>query len=131
MCLQCHQHMSNETVLQQFSDSLLNPQFKEWNDTSISHLCIAYIGTNGEECITIAKELLEAYIEWKKDNLKSNDGTFFGQPKPERVRKMVTNSDNVIAYMKEHNITDVRHAIYGDDETCKVLMDILTAGIEE
>ena len=44
MCIQCHNGLSDEMIEKQFSESINNPQYNEWNRTSYSHLVIAMSG---------------------------------------------------------------------------------------
>ena len=117
MCLKCHQHISDETVVSQLTDSLTNPKFEKWNETSISHLCLAYMGLNGETASNIASQLLKNYIDWKSNNPDELDGTFFGNPTVTQVKKMIHGSDRVKEYFKNNNINssdEIRHAFYAD-----------------
>jgi len=45
MCLQCHEHLSDDTVYEQlagvYSDSFDNSEFTRINSTSVSHFIIA------------------------------------------------------------------------------------------
>lgn len=125
MCLKCHSNMSDAGILKQLSESLVEPKFDQWNTTSISHLCLAYIGVNGQEVSVIGKQLLDNYVSWKTENGNSRDGTFFGNPTVKYVNDIITGADKMIAYMKEHNITDVKHAIYEDSDTSKTLLAML------
>ncbi len=76
MCLLCHQNMSDETVKEQLLESLENPQFEVWNNTSISHLTISMVGFNGYEVADLANTLFKRYILWARENgLSISDAT--------------------------------------------------------
>jgi hypothetical protein len=44
MCGQCHEGLSDKTVIQQLKDTLENPQFEKWNLTSFNHILITIRG---------------------------------------------------------------------------------------
>ena len=64
MCGQCHQALSDETVIQQWKEALENPRFERWNTTSFSHLLITIRGANGEEAHKLGVELGEKFYKW-------------------------------------------------------------------
>ena len=64
MCFRCHQEFTDEQILEQISSD--KNSFELWNETSMSHLYIAYMGFNGRECSDIARKKLDSYIEWEQ-----------------------------------------------------------------
>lgn len=130
MCLKCHKGLSSEIVTKQLKDSLDNPQFEKWNETSISHLCLAYIGINGEEAKNYAKQLLDNYVSWKTQNLKCSDDSFFGNPSADKVNGMMLNSEKMIDYLSSKNIVTsegIAHAFYEDEDMRKEITKIFAA----
>lgn len=128
MCLKCHGGLSDETVIEQLSESLTNPQYEKWNETSISHLCIAYMGMNGQKGVEVAEKLLANYVDWKSKNISLSDGSFFGNPTVDQVMKMINGSNKVKSYFRDNNITEtsaIKHAFYSDKEQNKILMQLL------
>lgn len=105
MCLSCHQGLSDEEVISQLKDSIKDPQYELWNETSISHMMISGMGTNGMEAQKLAIQLLDGYVNWKKNNKYSSDGTFFGNPNVEYVELVIEEMNKKIAYFKENNFS--------------------------
>lgn len=72
MCLQCHKSLSDEHVLNDLRDSVAIPKYEVWNMTSVSHLIIASLGTNGHgEPQDLANQLLEGYAQWSDNQNRS------------------------------------------------------------
>ena len=67
MCIQCHQHISDEEMVRQLKG---DPQFDKWNTTSISHMIIAGLGVNGEEAITLSINMLTKFLDYKDEGGK-------------------------------------------------------------
>ena len=111
MCILCHQALTDEQVLEQINSK--DEKFEMWNDTSISHLCIAYIGFNGVECSNAAKKKLEEYIEWAQTKPDSPDEpdsdsflqTFFGHPTAVSVREDITKFTPIRDHIIANNFT--------------------------
>ena len=66
MCLQCHQGISDETILQQFKESLTNPHFEMWNSTSLNHIFIGLLGVNGREVQAYSDQLIVNLLAWSR-----------------------------------------------------------------
>lgn len=64
MCGQCHQALSDETVIQQWKEALENPEFEKWNLTSFNHVLITIRGANGEEGHKLGVQLGEKFYNW-------------------------------------------------------------------
>ena len=64
MCELCHSKLSDETVLGQLTHSLKNPNFDQWNTTSLGHVLISASGKNGEEARKVAIQLAEEFYKW-------------------------------------------------------------------
>jgi hypothetical protein len=71
MCIQCHQLLSDETILRQLTEELATPNFEVWNGTSISHLVLAVTGVNGTETQDLAINLIDQYQQWAQTNTNS------------------------------------------------------------
>jgi hypothetical protein len=69
MCYQCHQGLSDATVLNQMKECLTKPNFAVWNETSVNHFIIIMLGYNGNESAQIATQIFKNYLQWKKENL--------------------------------------------------------------
>lgn len=104
MCISCHSGLSDESVLEQLKSSLDKKDFTGWNETSISHACIAYIGVNGEEAKNVAEKLVLKYISWKKENVKQYDGSFVGEPTTDFVEQSIKYCDIIIKELKQNGI---------------------------
>jgi len=115
MCLQCHQQIPDEVVVKQMKEAVENPQYEKWNVTSISHISIAAMGTNGEDAKKLARELLDKYIEWKNNHKNDMDGTFFGNSTSEYVVDVITEVDKKLEYFKQNNMSleDIKHHMFG------------------
>jgi hypothetical protein len=77
MCFQCHMGLTDEMVTTQMRETLENPQFNEWNTTSVSHVAIASTGHNGEPARELGLNLLKQFIEWRRtmpDGYMPNSG---------------------------------------------------------
>ena len=61
MCRQCHNNLSNEEVLYQMKEAEIEPNFNEWNTSSVSHLLIIASGHNGKESSDIANKILDKF----------------------------------------------------------------------
>lgn len=105
MCLQCHSGLSDSIVLEQLKESLDNPNFKVWNETSISHVSLAAIGVNGKEAQKVGRQLLINYIMWKRENKNPADGTFFGNPTVEYVKEVLDNVNNSVQKFKDERLS--------------------------
>lgn len=64
MCLQCHEHISDDELVEQLKDSIKNPQFEKWNTTALSHVCIAIRGANGPEAHELALIDANNFYTW-------------------------------------------------------------------
>lgn len=60
MCIECHKHLSDETVIKQLSEPNSIQEYMRLNMTSISHILIVMSGVNGE----IARELALKKIDF-------------------------------------------------------------------
>ena len=101
MCLRFHQAFTDSLILEQLTKKDAN--FDVWNETSIYHACIAYIGFNGKECADAAKIRLDKYIEWAEAPLpEKKEGSSFGRPSAQYVRNQITKFNP----MKEHIMTN-------------------------
>ena len=98
MCLQCHEHLSDDTVYEQlagvYSDSFDNSEFTRINSTSVSHFIIAASGYNGTKVRDISIKVIDKYKNWLNSNLDKilNDDL---TPK---------NIENKLNYLKENSI---------------------------
>jgi hypothetical protein len=134
MCIRCHQKIPDDKVIEMLKESFNNPQFEQWNNTSISHLCIASLGFNGLEARDLSNNLMKKYIEWKRLHPNKNDGTFFGNPTVQFVQsayddvnQLVDNSINESKEELLHKWTgsmpdgfDVKYTTY-DKPQCIIL----------
>ena len=111
MCLRCHQAFTDDEVLGQLQSNENDLKFDQWNDTSISHLCIAYIGFNGKECSDVAKGLLDKYIEWTEahpvpeKNPDSPWDLFFGRPTAQSVRDEIAKFTPIKKHIMANDLT--------------------------
>ena len=60
MCRECHANLSDEEILKQLNECLEDPQFDEWNTTSVSHLLIE-IELNKKETKDICNKILDKF----------------------------------------------------------------------
>jgi len=113
MCKSCHSGLSDESVISQLQTAVNNPKFEVWNETSISHMYIAAVGANGPTAQKLAKQLLDRYVQWKEQNSFESDGSFFGNPTVDYVKKVIDEVDvavnkfNKLGYTKEQ----IRHDV--------------------
>lgn len=111
MCILCHQALTDKQILEQISSA--DEKFEMWNNTSVSHLCIAYIGFNGVECSNAAKKKLEEYIEWaqaKPDSPDEPDSnsflqSFFGHPTATSVREEIVKFTPIRDHIMTNKLT--------------------------
>lgn len=61
MCWSCHQGLSNESIAEQLTSSLEDPNFEVWNDCSVGHLLIIGTGYNNEDNKVKANTLIDMY----------------------------------------------------------------------
>ena len=67
MCRQCHNNISDEEILKQLNECLENPQFDEWNTSSLSHFLVE-IERDRQETKDICNKILadfEIYLKSK------------------------------------------------------------------
>ena len=67
MCLKCHNNLDAKYVLKMLIDTLENPSFDKWNTTSLNHTVISALGNESLQCRKLAIELLEKFIEYRKN----------------------------------------------------------------
>lgn len=67
MCLNCHQFMCDDDILQQLEEAITNNQFDRWNTTSIGHMLLVASGFNGAKCRNLALTILNQFIKWYND----------------------------------------------------------------
>jgi len=67
MCRQCHSAFTNDEIVTQLKETAVAPNYIKWNTTSVSHVAIAASGENGEEARVLGLQLLQGYIEWRKE----------------------------------------------------------------
>lgn len=103
MCIKCHAGLSDETIIKQLTDDLSLDKFTGWNETSINHLALVYLGVNGEKARELSSELLDKYIFWKENNKNTDDDCLFGEPSADYVRKVKSNLNEIIANKTVHN----------------------------
>jgi len=65
MCRNCHDNLSDEEILKQLNELIKNPQFDEWNTTSVSHLLIE-IERNKDETKDICNKILDEFENYLK-----------------------------------------------------------------
>lgn len=75
-------------------------------------MCIAISGVNGEECSTLAEQLLDRYIEYKTHNKFGSDGSFFGNPTVEYAKEEKRRTLQRKADMKDYTIQQKRDYIF-------------------
>jgi hypothetical protein len=68
MCFDCHQKISNDSILEMLKEVIKEPKYELWNSTSVDHLIIARSGYNGNECAELAKKILDNYIDNNQNN---------------------------------------------------------------
>ena len=67
MCRNCHDNIPDEEILKQLKEAEKNPEFDEWNTTSVSHLLVE-IEHNKKETKDICNRILddfEIYLQSK------------------------------------------------------------------
>ena len=106
MCLDCHQNLPNDVVISQLKESIKDPKYELWNETSISHLLLSRLGMNGKEAQELSKKILNNYIEWKQNNKFDSDGTFFGNSTAEYVQLVVDNMNIHCANFELYELTE-------------------------
>lgn len=118
MCLKCHECMKDENIEQNLIDTLNNPNFNEWNGTSLYHLSLSAIGLNGFNNQKMSIQLLNKYVEYKKQHINSPDNSFFGQPSYDRVEKQLLKIDEFNKIRDDNNLTkeDVCNLLYHYNE---------------
>lgn len=134
MCKLCHQGLSDEQVIEQLST--IN-SFEGVNETSISHVILAYLGANGPIAENIATGVLNDYIQYKKENKKDSDGSFFGEPTIEYVTNEINNANKMKRKMIMNNIItydEKKHYIFTGEmpkktNNKKILMTVLVCSI--
>lgn len=65
MCIECHEKLSDELVVEQLN-SVSADKFHKFNLTSLSHLYIASSGYNGLEARKIALRILSDFISYRE-----------------------------------------------------------------
>lgn len=113
MCGNCHQGLSDETIIRQTKEALEEDNCAGWNVTSISHMALVSIGVNGKEAQELGLKLLLKYISWKAENPKTGDDTFFGEPSSAKVNEVY---QLVLKFNEEHKDNkDIKHFIFNFD----------------
>lgn len=121
MCGQCHQALSDETVIQQWKEALENPRFERWNTTSFSHLLITIRGANGEEAHKLGVELGEKFYKWfvgPSEGLWEYFGPYHPQfglepfPSIQEVRKKLDDAFSFYKTTGQYN----KHSVLGKTE---------------
>jgi len=117
MCIKCHSGLDDTSVLNDLNNSLKKSDLSGWNETSISHIILAYIGINGKEASKSAEKLMLKYIRWKKCNPKQHDGSFFGEPTVEFVEDARKEADILREKLSEKGITSeqLKHVFFSQD----------------
>lgn len=117
MCIKCHSGLDDTSVLNHLNNSLRKSDLSGWNETSISHIVIPYIGINGKEASKLAKKLMLKYIRWKKYNPKENDGSFFGEPTVQFVQDAKKEADILREKFSKKGITpkQLKHLFFCKD----------------
>lgn len=65
MCLQCHTTFKDDNgVVTDLQELIKNPQFEEWNTTSLHHVLLMIKGVNGKVAHELAIELAEMFYSW-------------------------------------------------------------------
>lgn len=65
MCNKCYESIDKKTLLLQFQDAYINPEFEKWNTTSVHFVVLAMTDEkNCEELRMVAKDLYIAYTAW-------------------------------------------------------------------
>lgn len=60
MCRYCHNNLSDETILNELNECLKNPQFDEWNTSSVSHILVE-IERDRKETKDICNKILDNF----------------------------------------------------------------------
>jgi len=118
MCIQCHRGLCDSDIEKQLSSILDNPEFEKTKETTISHICLAAKGINGTHAKEIALKIIEAYIEWKKNNTLENDDSLFGQPSANTVQDELDIIRKFNEICETNNLTqeDIKDLFYHDDK---------------
>ena len=115
MCLQCHQHLTDEEVIRQFSESVSADgtvtaelaKFDKWNTTSLSHVLITGLGYNGLVAQNLAIKIYSAFLDWAKTQPKwGNERPVSGiecMPSIDDLERMKTELESVIATQRREN----------------------------
>jgi len=121
MCIVCHEGLSDSDIEEQLLNVLNTLNFKETNATSISHFSLVALGVNGPIAKERALKIIEAYIEWKKENKLENDNNFFGQPSADLVQEQLDKIRMFNEISVANNLTDVdiKNMFYSDDQDNK------------
>lgn len=106
MCLLCHEKLSDTTLLSQLTDCKSNPQYDQWNSTSLSHFAIMTTGLNGKENQTLALELYRGYIEWAKKS---------GKPSVDVIERRLARIENeLIPLASKYTAQQIRQQLYSN-----------------
>lgn len=117
MCLHCHENIPDEELERQLNEALIKPNFDEWNNVSVSHFAIAGMKANGELNSKLGIKLLENYIDYKKNNIREGDNSFFGAPSYDRVQRQLDKVREFNNKADEHNLSkeDIRNFLFKPD----------------
>lgn len=99
MCNQCHQHLRKDEILRQLKEGLENPQYEQWNKTSVNHIFISLSNYDGQECKNLAKQNLEGFLKWYETN---KDDCYMPSQGIQNMYSKQT-IKNVLTFSKENN----------------------------
>lgn len=88
MCIICNRNKTDEEVKSQYEELLKYNYFPFFNNITISHLLLSYIGVNGEQAEKLSYQILNSYITWYNSN-----GTHFENlPHPDYIQTSIQSS---------------------------------------
>jgi hypothetical protein len=118
MCKQCHQFESEEQTKEMLTACLINPNFENWNTTSLNHLYMTALGCDGEENRKLSIRLLENFIQYRKQKMGClTIDKFRLNPCPTPCVSMLKKSLKTISHFPSTNFTvdDIRHKVYNEN----------------
>jgi len=68
MCRACHANVSQEVAITDLQAVMAEPQFEDWNVTSVAHLFQFALGTHGPQARVLSLEMLRLFVNWYERN---------------------------------------------------------------
>jgi hypothetical protein len=72
----CHSSIEYEQIKKSYEQTLNEPRYEIWNETSLGRLYNSASGSDGLEIQILAIQILKGYYQWYKDNNTMNDDKY-------------------------------------------------------